>query len=149
MPASVLSVDNLPFCKSPERILETCGFKTKIVMLLRHPIQRYISNFMMRIRPGPSYNDYNYSVSIIEKTTKDFSTLKDKLREKGMDFPKHKSEWLNYRCLFSDLCCESMIYEGMYYVFVMNWLCNFPKENIMILNSDEMFHNPGCELHRT
>ena len=34
-----------------------------------------------------------------------------------------------------------MIYEGLYYIFVMNWLCNYPSQNVMIINSEEMFHH--------
>ena len=134
------SVDNLLFCKSPERIFKTCGFKPKIIILLRHPIKRYISNFMMRIE-RPVYTMFNTSTSISETTHREHQILKNAIDHKGVDLPQNRSDWTNYRCLFS--CCTSMIYEGMYYVFVMNWLCNFPKENIMILNSDEMFAYTG------
>ncbi len=135
------SVDNLVFCNSPERIFKTCGYKTKIIILLRHPIKRYISNFMMRVE-RPAYTMFNTSTSTISETThREHHILKNAIDHKGMDLPQNKSDWIKYRCLFS--CCTSMIYEGMYYVFVMNWLCNFPKENIMILNSDEMFTYTG------
>ena len=137
------SVDNLLHCKSPERILKTCGRKSKIIILLRNPINRYVSNFMMRVR-RPEYGKFNNFSSISDTTKEEFDILKSAVNKKGISLPQNESEWPNYRCLFS--CCKSMIYEGMYYVFVMNWLCNFPKENIMFLNSEEMFRYPTAIL---
>ncbi len=133
------SVDNLLFCKSPERILKTCGLKTKIIILLRHPLKRYVSNFMMRIERAV-YTSYSNHTSLSDTTKKEYLILKSKLDEKRVELPQDNFNWKKYRCLFS--CCTSMIYEGMYYVFVMNWLCNFPKENILFLNSEEMFAYP-------
>ena len=139
------SVDNLLFCKSPERILKTCGFNTKIIILLRHPLKRYVSNFMMRVQ-RPVYTSYNNYTSISETTKNEYDILKKKLEQRGIELPQNNSNWIKYRCLFS--CCTSMIYEGMYYVFVMNWLCNFPKENILFLNSEEMFTYP-IDIYKT
>ena len=53
-------------------------------------------------------------------------------------------DWTKLVCLFA--CCDSMIYEGLYYVFIMNWLCNFPSQNIMIINSEEMYRHPAAVL---
>ena len=39
-----------------------------------------------------------------------------------------------------------IIYEGLYYVHLMNWLCNFPSENIMIINSEEFYRNASTVL---
>lgn len=133
------SVDNLLHCEAPSRILRTCGSHTKILILLRNPIQRYISNFMMRVR-RPEYGSYNNYSSMSETTRLEKGILMTKLDKKGLTLPHNESDWVKYRCLFS--CCSSMIYEGMYYVFVMNWLCNFPKENIMFISSEEMFTHP-------
>lgn len=133
------SVDNLLFCKSPERILKTCGSKTKIIILLRDPIKRYISNFMMRVQ-RPQYSSYNNYTSISETTKNEYHVLKAKLDQQKLNLPQNESDWVDFRCLFS--CCTSMIYEGMYYVFIMNWLCNFPKENIIFINSEEFFTYP-------
>ncbi len=35
-----------------------------------------------------------------------------------------------------------MVYEGLYYIHLLNWLCNFPAENILIINSEEFFRKP-------
>ena len=34
-----------------------------------------------------------------------------------------------------------MIFEGLYYIHLSNWLCNFPAENILLINSEEMYQN--------
>ena len=139
------SVDNLVFCHSPARILRTCGKKSKIIILLRNPIERYISHFMMRV-DGLGYTAYNNYTSIAEVTEKELNIIKNAAIEKGAQIPSSETEWYSLRCLFS--CCKSMIYEGLYYVFVMNWLCNFPKENILFLNSEEMFEDPVLILRQ-
>ena len=36
-----------------------------------------------------------------------------------------------------------MVFEGVYYVHLLNWLCNFPAENIMIINSEEFYRHPS------
>ena len=48
-----------------------------------------------------------------------------------------RRSWASLRCKF--LPAKNMFYEGIYYVHLKHWLCNFPAENIMILNSEEFF----------
>ena len=139
------SVDNLVHCMAPVRILKTCGGQVKIIILLRNPIQRYISNFMMRIGRD-SYPHYTNYTSIQEQTKKEIKILEKALKKKSLSFPTKSSDWYTLRCLFE--CCQSMFYEGLYYVLVMNWLCNFPKENILFINSEEMFNNPVLILQQ-
>ena len=38
---------------------------------------------------------------------------------------------------------ENMVFEGLYYIHLLNWLCNFPAENILILNSEEFYEHPS------
>ena len=37
----------------------------------------------------------------------------------------------------------NMVFEGLYYIHLLNWLCNFPAENILILNSEEFYEHPS------
>ena len=37
----------------------------------------------------------------------------------------------------------NMIFDGIYYIHLLNWLRNFPTENILILNSEEFYEHPG------
>ena len=139
------SVDNMVSCEVPRRIFRACGLQAKVVMLLRNPIERFVSNFLMRARLGtyawhPTSMNTNISsevmselqiaVKILANTTQNYScsTLSPK-------------DWRKYRCRFAP--AVNMVYEGMYYIFVMNYLCNFPAENILIVNSEEFFCNPS------
>ena len=139
------SVDNLPHCYSPQRILKTCGGDMpKIIVLLRDPIDRYVSNFMMRVT-RKEYGKYNSFTTIQDTTEHELEVLRTAVLKKGFSFSSEPaSSWSKLRCIFG--CCDSMIYEGLYYVFLMNWLCNFPAENIMIVNSEEFFQNPTLIL---
>ena len=134
------SVDNLLHCKAPLRIWKTCGTSyVKIIILLRHPIQRYVSNFMMRVAKR-GYTTYLNVSSINEAVTEDVISFVKRLKKFKTVYPTASTQWHSLRCLFE--CCSNMIYEGLYYVFVMNWLCNFPKENMLFINSEELFYNP-------
>ena len=138
------SVDNLLHCKAPFRILRTCGGRnTKVIILLRHPIQRYVSNFMMRV-VRRAYKLHSNSSSIHDQLLHDIKLLNQHLGANDRVYPHHASEWSKLLCLFE--CCQNILYEGLYYVFVMNWLCNFPKENILFINSEEMFWRPALIL---
>ena len=138
------SVDNLVHCYSPQRILKTCGDMAKIIILLRDPIDRYVSNFMMRVA-RKVYGKYNSFTTIEDTTEHELEVLRTAVLKKKFKFSSEpSSSWSKLRCVFG--CCDSMIYEGLYYVFLMNWLCNFPAENIMIVNSEEFFQNPTLIL---
>ena len=138
------SVDNLVHCYAPQRILKTCGDMPKIIILLRNPIDRYVSNFMMRVT-RKEYGKYNSFTTIQDTTEHELELLRTAVLKKKFSFSSEpSSSWSKLRCVFG--CCDSMIYEGLYYVFLMNWLCNFPAENIMIVNSEEFFHSPTLIL---
>lgn len=140
------SVDNLLQCKVPMRILRTCGKKVKIIILLRNPIQRYVSNFMMRVTRPNIYSEYSNVSSIHKELTQDIKLVTETLEKRNIKYPDKASDWHKLLCLFG--CCQSMLYEGLYHVFVMNWLCNFPKENIMFVNSEEMSSKPTLILQQ-
>ena len=44
------SVGNLVNCMVPERLYTSCGRTAKVIVLLRNPIERFKSNFRMRVR---------------------------------------------------------------------------------------------------
>ena len=142
------SVDNLVHCKAPMRILITCGPEVKAIVLLRDPIERFVSNFMMRVTRD-SYVKYNRSTSLSSTVRLEFDILFERLKRVAhisIEDLNVRTEWSKLSCVFA--CCKSMIYEGLYYVFIMNWLCNFPSKNLMIINSEEMFHYPAPVLRQ-
>ena len=139
------SVDNFIECAVPLRILKICGQeKTRIILLLRHPIERYRSNFMMRVT-RQEYGNYGNHTSLATTITTEVESLKSAAKNNGVTFPADAaSDWSKLTCVFRT--CMNMIYEGLYYPLLMNWLCNFPKENLLILNSEEMFERTPMVL---
>ena len=129
------SVGNLVNCRVPKRIWTSCGKQAKIVMLLRDPIQRLESNYLMRVDKGTRHYNNNTRVSTaVEIETQTFISAALK---RGLDMQTIDKSWEKFRCLFAP--SRNLIFEGIYYAHVMNWLCNFPPENILILNSEEFY----------
>ena len=136
------SVGNFVNCKVPKRIFESCGNFSKVVIMLRDPINRYVSNFQMRVRRGTRH--FNNMTSLSTTVQIDIKHYIDTLLSHGIDistaFGKNgPKQWHKLKCLFGPSI--NMAFEGLYYVHVLNWLCNYPSENILILNSDEFFED--------
>ena len=124
----------------PKRLYRACGKQAKIVMLLRDPVKRMESNWLMRVSRNKTQERQisavtrqelsNYAMKIVERT--------GSLRKVTPD------EWSKLVGLFVPTC--NMLFEGLYYIHLLNWLCNFPAENVLILNSEEFFENPSTIL---
>ena len=131
------SVGYMVHCLVPERIFWACGKQAKIVMLLRDPVDRFVSNFLMRVRVPAYGNKITKSTpitSVIQEELKAFLNRTSKLNPATLT-----QNWRNLRCTFQQ--SENMIFEGLYYIHLSNWLCNFPAENILLINSEEMYQN--------
>ena len=122
------SVANLVDCNVPQRILKACGKDTKIVMLFRNPVNRFESNYLMRSTRG-----YNGSSAIVNKELTEF------LNESDLSEFDLVNDWTKLLCIFRP--AKNMVFEGLYYVHLYNWLCNFPRENILVVNTEEFFAN--------
>ena len=138
------SVGNFVNCKVPARIWRSCGKQARIVILLRDPVKRFFSNFLMRTRLGIRAfgNKTNVQTVVNVETESYFHAV----RKIGAVFSNITTSWPKFRCLFSP--SRNMVFEGLYYVHIMNWLCNFPPENIIILNSEEFFANTTLILNQ-
>ena len=138
------SVGNLVNCNVPERIWRACGKQAKIVILLRDPLRRFLSNYLMRSDQGiRSYSNNTRASTVVEVELESFINTALK---KGADIRSIDQSWERFRCLFSP--SRNLLFEGLYYVHVMNWLCNFPPENILILNSEEFFEKTPTILEQ-
>ena len=133
------SVANLVHCSVPQRIFRSCGKKAKIVMLLRNPIDRIRSNYLMRARFGTTVHH-----NLTEAVKWNILTLLSMV--KIQEIINVSQTWEKFLCLFKP--SSNMIFEGLYYVHLHNWLCNFPRENIMVMNSEEFFANPSQSLRQ-
>ncbi|CAI8043430.1 Carbohydrate sulfotransferase 15 [Geodia barretti] len=131
------SVGYLTSCNVPERLWRSCGKQAKIVILLRDPIKRLESNYRMRIRL--QLRGYSNNTKASTMVNLELERFINAALKNGADIQSVEHSWEKFRCLFNP--SSNMVFEGLYYVHIMNWLCNFPPENILILNSEEFFHN--------
>ena len=133
------SVGNLVYGPAPRKIYQACGKQAKIVMLLRDPVWRLESNFLMRARRNSARVSNGTSISTIVKIELD--KFFHEVLERTHKVSALPREWSKLVGLFDPAI--SMVYEGLYYVHLLNWLCNFPAENILVINSEEFFRNPS------
>ena len=133
------SVGNFVHCLVPGRIYSYCGRQAKVVVLLRNPVDRFVSNFRMRAKIG-GYGMGKLRQPIgkfIKNELDDFFSTATGKKLSTLQVKDVRHGWASLRCKF--LPAKNMFYEGLYYVHLKNWLCNFPAENILILNSEEFF----------
>ena len=135
------SVGNLLQCEVPQRIFSACGKQAKAIMLLRHPIERFISNYLMRVRLGT--RGYGNSSVVVKNSIEKYL---QQVTKRGVISLQIEKDWTKLLCLFGP--SQNLVFEGMYYVHLLNWLCNFPAENIMIINSEEFFTSPTTILRQ-
>ena len=131
------SVDNLVDCRVPERLYTTCGRASKVIILLRDPIKRYQSNFRMRVRLGTKHTKPFSRISTSLMT--EIHHLYESFVHRNINISDLTANVNALLCLYPP--SKNCIYEGMYYVHLHNWFCNFPAENILILNTEEFFNN--------
>ena len=118
-PASILSGEKSAgmFTKreAPQWLYESCGKTTKVILLLRNPSDRYIS--AMGNKP-----------------------VHDILAQVLSDIEAYNEVQQFRHNLYS---AENNLLIGLYSSYLANWLCNFPSENILLLNSEEFRKSPA------
>jgi len=131
------SVANFVGCDVPRKLYQTCSNaeKIKFIALLRDPVERFQSNFRFRVRIG--FGVYTEQSQISPFLTQSLKKFNRSRLQRGIDKPIEHPEKL--LCLFSP--AGNTLFEGLYLVHLHNWLCNFPSENFLILNSEEFFQN--------
>ena len=130
------SVGNFINCNVPSRLFESCGNFSKLI-LLRNPVNRYVSNFLMRARLNKKHYSNNTGLSTVINLEVD--SFYNTLLKKGVSLSLSPDKWEQFQCLFKP--SENMLFEGLYYAHLMNWLCNYPSSNILIMNSEEFYEN--------
>jgi hypothetical protein len=112
--------------KSIERIKKDIP-KIKLIILLRNPIDRAYSNYHLGVRLGSE------SLSFEDSIKKEIELL-----EKNNDFENDKIEKF--------LRPRSYIAKGLYYQQIKNWFDVFSKDQILILNTENLSVNPHQTL---
>ena len=133
------SVANLVHSEAPKRLYKACGQQAKVVMLFRDPIKRMLSNLLMRIRlHSAGMNSRTLLQPMVAKELESFLKVVPK---RSVTAASLLDKWSMLVGKFPP--SKNMLYEGLCYVHLLNWLCNFPAENILIFNSEGFFHSPS------
>jgi len=127
-------------CRVPLRLYSSCGRTAKVVVLLRDPIERFQSSFRLRVRQHHyGYNEQTRISDIINEQIDKYYSHAVPSREISMNDLSNHPNVLG--CIRDDTADRNMVYAGLYYVHLHHWLCNFPAENILILNTEQFLDN--------
>jgi len=133
------SVGNLAHCSVPKRLYSNCGHATKVIVLLRDPLERFQSNFRMRVRLRKMYSNHAY-ISISSVVDKEINVFNQQVSLLKSIETSDLSSYPSGHELRGAFCIpKNMVFDGLYYVHLHNWLCNFPAENILILNTEQFY----------
>jgi hypothetical protein len=111
--------------EAPKRILKD-NPNAKIIFILRNPVERAFSQYMMSQKKGWDKATFEQALELEEARIAEGA-------EKAKDFDGH-----NYA--FQRLGYRS---RSTYVNSMRNWFSEFPKENILVLNSESFFENPA------
>jgi len=115
----------LAFPEVPERVHTLLGSQCKIIIVLRDPVSRSVSQYFHERRLG--FEDRDMHTAMLEE---------DALIEEA--FAQGTSAARRHHILTH---C-SYVYRSHYTKRLAPWFAQFNKANIMLLKSEEMFHNP-------
>ncbi len=115
----------------PQRVFSYCP-NAKFIVMLRNPVDRAFSHFMMQKKRG------------IEPLTFEEAVHAESFRindeeNKIKNNPEYRS--INHQQL-------SYLARGMYYSQIKRWLNYFPKEQFLFIKSESFFNNTQKELNR-
>ena len=149
------TVDYLVNCNVPERVIKVCKVLPKIIILLRDPVSRFLSNFHMRIalsglqgkgdEEREGYLNFDETRSISSVVNEEIREFKSHLKQAKLLLDEIEKDWQKASCLFKQ--AKNMIHEGAYYVHLHNWLCSYPRNKIMIINSEQFFASPQVVIN--
>ena len=119
---------------APVRISKTLP-NAKVIIILRDPIARAYSQWKMSIRHGHETLDF---IDAIDAEEDRLGQEREDLKAQGDEYSWH-----------SPLAWFSYLSRGRYAEQIEHWLKFFPKENILILRSEDMFSDPNGVLFKT
>jgi len=109
-----MTPEYLYYSEVPSRILKTLGADIKIIIILRNPIARAYSHYLMSRRRG--YEDHSFSKAI---------EIESERIKKG-EFEKNHYSYIS---------------RSLYFNQVKRYVDTFPKENILIIKFEDDFLN--------
>ena len=121
----------LAFPEVAERVLSKLGPDCKIIIILRDPVSRAVSHYFHERRLGFERRDM-YEAMLAE----------DDFIEQAFD-PKTSAARRRYI-----LTHYSYVYRSTYSDQLAPWLEQFERDKLLILNSEDMFENPGDTVQK-
>jgi len=119
----------------PKRVHELLP-SVKLILLVRNPVERAYSEFHYMINLGAQITD-NFE-DAIESELK-----RIKIEDEKPEFTIENSNYNHFQPAFS--CLR----HGIYSNYILNWLKSFPKEQLLILNTKDLYNNLGNTLDKT
>ena len=100
---------------------------TKLIALVRDPVGKAISHFHHDVKIGCEHRSYEQAL------TRELDVLE------GIKQPLHDSEyyWKTER---------GYVWLGMYVYFLENWLTAFPREQLLVIPSEDLYGKPAETL---
>jgi len=126
------SVGNGPACSVASQLVQGCGTQIRMIYMVRNPINRIVSQYLMRSRL-----DSSMKKSVEEFVLEDLREIQIRISKK----PKNS-------CLFEHDHLNS-IWSSMYIVHLNRWLESYPRNQLLLLKSEDFFANPVEGLKQT
>ncbi|MCC3513012.1 MAG: sulfotransferase, partial [Microcoleus sp. PH2017_17_BER_D_A] len=106
--------------------LHGCLPKVKLIVILRNPVDRALSHYQMLVRRGTESRTFEKAIDA------ELQLLADATETSLAD----KSYWKD--CHY--------IYKSLYACSLKQWMNLFPREQFLILQSEEFYANPAATL---
>jgi hypothetical protein len=112
----------------PGRISELLP-KTKIIILLRNPVDRALSHYHHWLRFKWEKRSFEAAIASELELLSDPANLSHEASPAVWDSQK-------------------FLWRGLYFQFLQNWLSVFPREQLLILRSEDLYENPQTTYDR-
>ncbi len=114
------------FPQAGKRVFQ-CLPEVKLILILRNPIDRAISHYYMARRLGQEQR------SLEEALAGEVKTIKN--------IPQRAFDEVNF---FTEP--PTYLRAGFYFYFIKEWMNVFPREQVLVLKSEEMYENPAATM---
>ncbi|MGB3514337.1 MAG: tetratricopeptide repeat protein [Microcoleaceae cyanobacterium] len=102
--------------------------KIKLIVILRNPIERAVSHYYMDKRLGQQQKSFTEAI-----------TVETKILQKMMNQSQTNANFLRGRK-------SRYLGLGLYLYFLQEWMNIFPREQFLILKSEDMYENPAATM---
>ena len=113
--------------EAPARMIKEFP-NAKVIILLRNPVDRAFSHYQMAVSRGFELLSFEESLE---------------LEQERISFGEELNEEVGHNYVFQKLAYRT---KGIYVNFLMHWLNHFPSDQLMIVNSEELFINPDVKF---